>query len=154
MPNNIDDPHYDSLGAWAKRCYFAGRAAMEATLRPYGLGTTQWYVLHQLATDGPTMQRELLRMLEVERATLSVIVSTLVRKGLVEQLPDRTDHRQKLLRLTQAGTDLWGRLPDITTQIRDAAFAGIDKADIAIAVQVLETATGRLNRLSSKGFSE
>ena len=54
---------------------------MEAALRPYDLGGTQWYVLHQLAKKGPTMQRELLRMLQVERATLSVVVTTLVRKG-------------------------------------------------------------------------
>ena len=123
---------------------------MEAVLRPYDLGATQWYVLYQLAHDGPTMQRDLLRMLQVERATLSVVVGTLVRKGLVEQVPDRVDQRQKLLRMTAAGAKLWGELPDLTL-IHKVAFEGIDDAAIATAVSVLQIATERLDKLSRKG---
>jgi DNA-binding MarR family transcriptional regulator len=138
------------VGAWAKRCYFAGRAAMEAMLRPYDLGATQWYVLYQLTHGGPTMQRDLPRMLQVERATLSAIVGTLVRKGLVEQVPDHIDQRQKLLRMTAAGTKLWNALPDLAL-IHKVAFDGIDDADIATAVKVLRLATERLENLSRKG---
>ncbi len=78
MANKSNNLQHDSIGAWTKRCYFAGRAAMDAVLRPYDLGATQFYILYQLAHDGPTMQRDLLRMLQVERATLSVIIGTLV----------------------------------------------------------------------------
>lgn len=123
---------------------------MEAVLRPYDLGATQWYVLYQLAHDGPIMQRDLVRMLQVERATLSVVVGTLVRKGLVEQVPDRVDQRQKLLRITAAGTKLWDKLPDLAL-IHKAAFDGIDGAAIATAMRVLQTATERLDNLSKKG---
>ena len=124
---------------------------MEALLRPHDLGATQWYVLHHLAHDGPTMQRELLRTLQVERATLSVIVGELVRKGLSEQAPDRADGRRKLLRMTGSGAALWDKLPDLEALIHKAAFEGIDDADIAVAVRVLRTATQRLDALSSKG---
>ncbi|WP_123027573.1 MarR family winged helix-turn-helix transcriptional regulator [Mycolicibacterium stellerae] len=123
----------------------AARAAMEDALRPYGLGATQWYVLYQLAHEGPILQRDLQRTLQVERATLSVVVTTLVRKGLVEQLPDRRDQRQKLLRMTSAGTRLWEELPDLS-RIEDVAFSGMDAADLATAVRVLRTATERLDR--------
>jgi len=139
------------IAGWAKRCYFAGRAVMEAALRQHGLGATQWYVLHQLAREGPTRQRVLTQMLEVERATLSVVVSELVRKGLVEQVPDQDDARQKLLRLTGAGLALWDRLPNLETLIHETAFGTIDDAEIAVAVRVLRTATERLDGLSSKG---
>jgi MarR family transcriptional regulator, lower aerobic nicotinate degradation pathway regulator len=139
-----------SVGTWAKRCYFAGRAVMETALRPHGLGVTQWYVLYQLAHDGPTMQRELLRVLEVERATLSIIVGALVRKGLIEQVQDHVDQRQKLLRMTTQGENLWAKLPELSF-IQRAAFEGIDDARIAIAVDVLRTATERLDNLSRKG---
>ncbi|RYE03832.1 MAG: MarR family transcriptional regulator [Sphingomonadales bacterium] len=120
---------------------------MERMLRPYDLGTTQYYVLYQLAHEGPTMQRELLRMLQIERATLSVVVTTLVRKGLVEQVPDHVDQRQKLLRITPAGTALWDTLPDLVA-LNGLAFDGIDPKDIATTLRVLQTATGRLNELS------
>lgn len=118
---------------------------MEDTLRGHGIGTTQWYVLHHLAQVGPTMQRELVRLLQIERATLSIIIGALVRKGLVEQVPDAVDQRQKLLRLTPAGTALWGELPDLSF-IHDAAFAGFSDADIETTVRVLKAATERLNQ--------
>lgn len=118
---------------------------MDDALRPHGIGATQWYVLHQLAQVGPTMQRDLVRLLEIERATLSTILATLVRKGLVEQVPDEVDQRQKLLRLTPAGTKLWGKLPDLSL-IHDIALDGFSKADIATTARVLKAATERLNQ--------
>ena len=124
---------------------------MEDILRPHGIGATQWYVLHHLANDGPTMQRELLRTLQVERATLSVVVGELVRKGLIEQALDRADRRRKLLCMTGSGAALWKRLPDLEALIHKAAFDGIADADIDVAVRVLRTATRRLDALSSKG---
>lgn len=140
----------DLVGAWAKRCYFAGRAVMDSVLRPYDLGSVQWYVLYQLATAGPTMQRDLVRLLEIERATMTGIVATLVRKGLVEQEPDRVDQRQKLLRMTAAGAKLWGELPDLSF-IRSVAFDGIDAAEMATTVKVLQSATERLETFLKKG---
>lgn len=89
------------------------------------------------------MQRDLVKALQVERATLSAVISVLVRKGLVEQVPDRVDQRQKLLRMTTAGTKLWNKLPDLTV-IHDVAFNGMDDAAVAAAIQVLQTATERL----------
>lgn len=150
MHGHREQSSHHLVGAWAKRCYFAGRAVMDSALRPYDLGSVQWYVLYQLATAGPTRQRDLVRLLEIERATMTGIVATLVRKGLVEQEPDRLDQRQKLLRMTAAGAKLWGELPDLTF-IRSVAFDGIDAADVAIAVRVLQTATERLEKLLPKG---
>jgi MarR family transcriptional regulator, lower aerobic nicotinate degradation pathway regulator len=145
MANKNDDPQYGAIGTWAKRCYFAGRAMMEEALRPYGLGASQWYVLHQLAGGGPTMQRDLVRLLEVERATLSVMVAALVKKGLVEQVSDAQDQRRKRLQLTRSGEALWARLPDLTF-IRDEAFEGLSQTEIETTVRVLKAATERLNR--------
>ncbi len=118
---------------------------MDAVLRPYDLGATQWSVLHQLAHDGPTRQRDLVRALQVERATLSGIVAALVRKGLVEQVADRSDQRQRVLRMTAAGARLWKTLPNLAA-IHDAAFKGLNAADVAAAVRVLRAATERLEK--------
>ncbi len=117
---------------------------MNSVLRPYDIGSTQWYVLYQLANDGPTMQRDLGRMLQIERATLSGIVTTLVRKGLVEQTPDPADQRQRMLRITASGLNLWDQLPDLTL-IEAIAFDGVDGAELATVVKVLQAATQRLN---------
>jgi DNA-binding MarR family transcriptional regulator len=154
VANKLDNSKHGAVAAWAKRSYFAGRAVLETLLRPYGIGSTQWYVLYQLAHDGPTMQRDLLRLLQVERATLSGVVGALVRNGLIEQIADRVDQRQKRLQLTTAGTALWAMLPDPISLIHHAAFDGIDDADLETAARVLRTATERLDALSRKGNNE
>ncbi|MCX5493950.1 MarR family transcriptional regulator [Kaistia dalseonensis] len=142
-----------SVGAWTKRCYFAGRAVMDATLRPYDLGSTQWYVLWYLANNGPSVQRDLARALELERATLSGIVATLVRKELVEQSSSGEDQRQRLLRLTAAGEGLWRQLPDLSF-IHEAAFGDADETELATTIRVLKSATERLQNLLRKDLSK
>ncbi|MDQ0771643.1 DNA-binding MarR family transcriptional regulator [Streptomyces aurantiacus] len=150
MTNEQTDPQqHESAGAWAKKYHMASRLVMESVLRPYDLGPTQWYVLHQLAHAGPTPQRDLVRLLHVERATLTGVVAALVRKGLVEQTPDSTDQRQKVLTMTPAGAALWRKLPDPIALILKTAFDGVPQTDIDTTTRVLRTATGRLtNRLS------
>jgi DNA-binding MarR family transcriptional regulator len=139
----MDEAH-ESVGAWAKSYYFAVRTTMESILRPYDLGSTQYYVLYQLANDGPTMQRDMGRTLQIERATLSGIVTTLVRKGLVDQMPSSEDQRQRVLRLTDAGMKLWQDLPDPLALIRAIAYEGSDASELATAARVLQAATQRL----------
>ena len=96
------------------------------------------------------MQRDLVRMLQIERATLSGIVATLVRKGLVEQVADAEDQRQRMLRITASGRKLWKALPDPVSLIVSIAFDGVDQGDLATARRVLQAATERLNQHSSE----
>jgi DNA-binding MarR family transcriptional regulator len=139
-------PEPTSLGTWAKRYYYANRAAVEAVLRPHGLGSTQWAVLYELTTSGPTSQRDLGRLLHIERASLSGVVATLVRKGLVQQTASKTDQRQRLVMLTDAGKDMWDKLPDPFAEVRTVALAGVAADDLATAVRVLEKATEQVER--------
>jgi DNA-binding MarR family transcriptional regulator len=138
-----EDQH-DSVGAWAKQYYLASRALIESVLREHGLGPTQWYVLHVLLNNGPTMQRDLRQQLKIERATLSGVVATLVRKGLVAQVPDAVDQRQRVLSITEAGESLWRQLPDPVALARAVSFQGADPAELAVARHVLQAATQRL----------
>ena len=137
--------HHESVGGWAKSYHLAARTMIESILRQYDLGPTQWYVLHHLVNLGPTKQRDLGQMLKLERATLSGIVATLVRKGLVEQIPDATDQRQRVLHITAAGTQLWEEIPDPIAQTSAVAFDGADSEELAVALRVLQTATQRLH---------
>ncbi len=136
---------HETVGAWAKRYHLANRALIESVLRPYDLGSTQWYVLYQLANDGPTMQRDMGHTLHIERATLSGIVTTLVRKGLIDQIPDPVDQRQRLLRLTTAGTKLWNDMPDPIAIIQTVSLVDLDDTELETTIRVLQAATQRVN---------
>jgi MarR family transcriptional regulator, lower aerobic nicotinate degradation pathway regulator len=144
VANETENQH-GTVGAWAKRYYFANRAAIESVLRPYDLGSTQWLVLSVLVNDGATKQRDLVAALHVERATLSGVIATLVRKGFVAQVPDTVDQRQRLVEITTAGVALWQKLPDPIAVIQAASLDGEDAADVATAIRVLQAATQRLN---------
>lgn len=136
---------HDTAGAWAKRLHLTSRTVMEALLRPHGLGSTQWYVLYQLANYGPTPQRDFLTLLQVEKPTLSEVVAALVRKGLVDQKPDPADQRQRVLVISKAGTKLWRDLPDVIDVILKTAFHDTDKAELETTRRVLQKATQHLN---------
>jgi len=147
----LDHLEHNPTAAWVKRYYSATRAVMEATLRRYGLGSTQWYVLWQLATNGPTAQRDFLTLLHVEKPTLSEVVGALVRKGLVAQSPAASDQRQRVLALTPTGLKLWQELPDPIDLIRRVSFEGEEEADLATVVRVLRAATERLTQHLTEG---
>ncbi len=139
--------HYQSAGAWAKKYHLAARSVIEATLRPYDIGSTHWYVLWHLTHDGPMAQRDLLDILQIEKPTLSGVVAALVRKGLVGQATDPADHRKKLLSITPAGRVLWKRLPDPIALILRTAFDGIPEDELSTVVRVLSSGVERLNSL-------
>lgn len=142
---------HNTAGAWAKKYHLAARAVMESVLRPYDLGSTQWYVLWLLVHDGSTPQRNLTTMLQIEKATLSGVVSALVRKGLVEQSTDAEDQRQKLLSLTPSGLALWNTLPDPIALIQHTAFSDTPEDDLTVVIRVLSAGTERLDNLLLKG---
>ena len=135
---------HDSVGAWAKKYHLTSRALIESTLREYDLGPTQWYVLHRLVHEGPTLQRDLGQLLRIERATLSGIVATLVRKNLVTQRPDAIDQRQRLLSITEIGQGLWRTLPDPVALTLAVSFDGADEAELATTRRVLQDAVRRI----------
>lgn len=150
-PSRKNGHNHDTVGACAKRLYFASRSVMDTLLRPYGLGSTQWYVLYQLANVGPTMQRDLVQMLNIERATLSGVVTTLLAKGLIAQVPDTADQRQRILRLTRAGDKLWQALPNPVEAILEVAFKGANPDEMETTRKVLQAATKRLNEHDWEG---
>lgn len=143
--------HHQSAGAWAKRYHLAARAVIDLTLRQFDLGSTQWYVLWHLVHDGPLAQRDLLTLLQVEKATLSGVVAALVRKGFVEQRTDPDDQRQKRLTITPSGQALWAKLPDPIQLILQTAFAGVTEDELATTTRVLRLGAERLTNFLVKG---
>lgn len=97
------------------------------------------------------MQRDLVQMLNIERATLSGVVTTLISKGLVSQTPDTEDQRQRMLRITRSGSKLWSVLPNPIEQILEVAFKDADPVEMEVTRNVLQTATKRLNEHDWEG---
>lgn len=129
-----------SLGHWIKRFYLLSVREMELALSPYGLGRTQWYILFHVDDAGTLLQRELQSVLNVESATLTPLVSALVKKAWLRQQPSSKDRRSKILSLTTEGSEHFHSIPNPILRARQKALAGINAKAIEDALKVLQQA--------------
>lgn len=134
----------ESLGHWVKKFCLLSARKMDSLLAPYGLGRTQWYILHHVNALGRLQQRELQSILDIESATLTPMVATLVKKGWLVQQPSPVDRRTKVLKLTETGGRHFRAVPNPIHLGRRKALAGIDAGEIERARKVIEQAVRNL----------
>lgn len=72
-------------------------------LEPFGLTQKQVAILWLIVENPEIAKSDLARLLWVERATIQIMVKSLVDRGLVRQEPSPSDGRRIVLRLTEEG---------------------------------------------------
>jgi MarR family transcriptional regulator, 2-MHQ and catechol-resistance regulon repressor len=78
----------------------------------HDISVTQCYALETLVDHGPMRLSALAERLFLDKSTTSRVVSTLVRKGLVDQRADNRDGRATTLSATRQGRSLCTRITD------------------------------------------
>lgn len=74
--------------------------ALADALKPLGLAPAQFIVLIELWEGKALTQRELMRRLDVEQATMGNTLNRMERDGLIEREPHPEDNRARLVRST------------------------------------------------------
>lgn len=93
--------HHDSLGRVVGCLHRHARIYFEKELAPFGLGSGAFPVLmHLLHKDGMT-QQELTEKLHVDKATITRVITKLVKSGYVRRERDPDDKRAYRLFVTQ-----------------------------------------------------
>ena len=133
-------PDEGNLGHTVKRLYHLMGQYFNTILRPYGVASSQWYVLYALSQSPQLTQKELQAAMQVESATLTGMVDSLVRNGWVERKQSAGDRRVKELHFTPAGRELWENLPDPILAVRTQMLKGISAEDEKVARRILEKA--------------
>jgi MarR family transcriptional regulator, 2-MHQ and catechol-resistance regulon repressor len=114
----------------------------------HDISVTQCYALETLVDHGPLRLGALAQRLFLDKSTTSRVVSTLVKKGYVEQQGDASDRRATALRATRRGRALCSRInADLIAQQR-ALLEGFDLAVRAGVVDVIR----RLGRAADARF--
>jgi DNA-binding MarR family transcriptional regulator len=93
--------------------FFAYRdftAAADLILEELGLGRAHHRALHYIGRNPGMTVGDLLAILRITKQSLARVLTALVEQGYVAQSPGRSDRRQRLLSLTDAGQALERRL--------------------------------------------
>lgn len=93
--------------------FFAYRdftSAADVILDELGLGRAHHRALHFIGRSPGMTVGDLLAILRITKQSLARVLTALVEQGYVAQLPGRSDRRQRLLSLTDAGQALERRL--------------------------------------------
>jgi DNA-binding MarR family transcriptional regulator len=105
-------PHGDFLWHRVKRLHMLTAQRLNEILKPYGLARSQWQVMARVRGAGDLSQRELQAAMQVEPATLTGIIDTLVTKGWIERRESEQDKRCRVPHLTAAGLEKMQSIPD------------------------------------------
>ncbi len=114
--------------------FFAYRdftAEPDALLHEYGFGRAHHRVIYFVGRHPGITVSELLGILQITKQSLSRVLGHLVQEGFIVQQPGQRDRRQRLLELTDKGTELERLLTEkqrirIATAYREAGAEAVE----------------------------
>lgn len=121
-----------------KRLYLLMNRHIERELKKYGLARSQFQVLYYTYQAGKLTQKELLQFMQVEPATLTVIIDGLVKKGLLKRNENKIDKRSNYILLTAKGKKLRERVPSLPEIMEKRMFDSVKKNDKETALKIVE----------------
>lgn len=137
-PRGLGSLLREPAGAY-QRAIFAGLFERFADLRPAHMGI----IIHIDHPPGGTRLTELAERMQITKQSLGELVDYLEPHGYVERIPDPTDRRSKLVRLTELG---W-RVHEEATEVGDAIQEGWAARLGAERMQALRGLLGDLGRV-------
>ncbi len=112
--------------------------SIDEGLSAQGLGRAHHRSLYFIARQPDLTISELLRFLAITKQSLGRVLTDLSERGLIETRPGITDRRQKLLRLTAAGTEFEALLFDSLRAGLSAAYSAAGQESVTGFWRVLE----------------
>lgn len=122
------------------------RRAFDERVRAIGVTRPQWQVLGTISTKEGINQGALAEILEVEPITAGRMIDRLEEGGLVERRADPADRRAWRLHLTERGQELLEELYPYGMETLKVALDGIDDAQRAQLMAMLEQIRSNLSR--------
>lgn len=122
------------------------RSLLDEHLRSIGQSAARMEALGAIM-NSPSLpaQVEIARRLRIEGPTMTRMLDTLEKDGLVERLPDPKDRRTKQLRLTPQGERALEQIFEIADVLRDRLLDGISAQQIEAQSQFLHQLGRRLD---------
>ena len=120
------------------------RTALDRRLRPLGFSRSLWMVLLHVSLKDGISHRDLAERLGIEAPTLVRLVDRMEAEGLLNRRACETDRRVKQLHLSPAGHKEVERIRAVAAEVRREALAGLDKAELTTALDILKKIRSKL----------
>jgi DNA-binding MarR family transcriptional regulator len=136
----------EALGFWISRVYLASRAELYRRFKKHGVEITpeQWMVLVRLWQSEGLTQSELAARTFRDLPTMSRIVTTMERAGIVTRKADPEDGRARLVYLTTRGRSLRNQLVGEARSMVTSMLRGIPERDVERARETLQRVLANL----------
>lgn len=134
VPSNPPARPEDDLRAAQDLLFFAYRDftnAADVILAELGLGRAHHRAMHFIGRNPGLTVSDLLGVLRITKQSLARVLSELMERSYVAQSPGRSDRRQRLLTLTEAGAELERRLFESQKTRLAPAFRGAGEDAVA-----------------------
>lgn len=116
----------------------------------YGITYDQWLVLSAVSQKQGLTQIEVADLTGKEPASISRILKLLVKKELVEKLPDKKNKRAKRIYLSPAGNEIQKRATKTYNTLAKEGFNGVYEQEINLFVRILEKLKGNFEKMNEK----
>ncbi len=94
-------------------------------------------ILYNLIVNGEMTMTELSNAITKDRSTVTALVSKLIKRGMVEYIPNPDDMRSKKVGLTDKGLDIETNLVNISSNMNEILWKNISDDEKEIFIKVL-----------------
>ncbi len=122
-----------------------GMARISRLLRPFDLTPPSGLVISMLADSGPLSPSEIGERLIVTRATVTGLLDSLERRGLVRRVAHPTDRRSLLVEVTAEGRRTANRLRKVIHAAEARWLGGLSESERRQLVRILHKLQDRLS---------
>ncbi len=124
------------IGRTAKKMeYFITNYLQE---RGFNITKEQWILMFHISMHGETQQNNLACLSNRDKTSLTRIINTLEKKGLVVRIAAEQDKRSKLIQLTKEGKTLLDETKHLLDEIKQHLTQGISEQDTKLAIEILK----------------
>ena len=125
LSGDMDFKKDESAGYLANHMARLFALALHEKVRPLGLAPAQFMTLLELWEEDGLTQKDLVRRLDVEQATIANTLKRMERDGLVTRQANPDDRRAQLVRLTPQAKALRDEATKAAAAVNEEALAGL-----------------------------
>lgn len=144
-------PDYVQAGDLMVGCFKHFGRFFDAQLSLHGLSLSRAKVLIQLSSDQPVNQAALASTFGLAARTVTELVDSLERDGLVERITDPADRRARHVRLTESGE----RARDVAIAVRrrlsDRVLSVLNRQQLADLTSALRLIDAEIVKIEAEG---